>query len=120
MGRIPGSTTAAVWRERLARFRHSELTVVEFCRRERVSQPSFYQWRKRLEVEGHGVDHDARARKSSGGALGPFVAVNIASSVMAEVKFPNGVRIRVPAANIDGLMSVLRAGNELCLEVPSC
>ena len=37
------------WRERLSRFRRGNLTVAEFCRREGVSNPSFYQWRKRLE-----------------------------------------------------------------------
>jgi hypothetical protein len=37
-----------VWRRRLARFRSSELTVAEFCRREQVSLASYYYWSRRL------------------------------------------------------------------------
>lgn len=37
-----------VWTERLERYRRCSLTVKEYCRRERVSVPSFYQWRKKL------------------------------------------------------------------------
>lgn len=37
-----------VWQARLARFQTETITVVEFCRREGVSVPSFYQWKKRL------------------------------------------------------------------------
>ena len=36
------------WRVRLRRFASSKLSVAEFCRREKVSVPSFYQWRKKL------------------------------------------------------------------------
>lgn len=36
------------WRERLLRWRSSGQSVREFCRREGVSQPSFYQWRQKL------------------------------------------------------------------------
>ena len=48
MGRKLSSGTEAVWRERLVRFDSGDLTVAEFCRREGVPNPSFYQWRKRL------------------------------------------------------------------------
>ena len=37
------------WRRRLARWQRSGKTVTEFCRREGVSKPTFYAWRKRLE-----------------------------------------------------------------------
>ena len=36
------------WHRRLTKFDSSGLTVVEFCRREQVSQASFYYWSKRL------------------------------------------------------------------------
>lgn len=48
MGRKKRVSSEAVWRDRLARFSRSNWTVVEFCRREGVSNPHFYQWRKRL------------------------------------------------------------------------
>jgi len=45
-----GSRPAKIeqWSERFERFERSGLTVVQFCRQEGVSQPSFYQWRKKL------------------------------------------------------------------------
>ena len=119
MGRIDGSR-AAVWFRRLARFRGSDLTVVEFCRREGVSQPSFYQWRKRLEAEEVSRERQGRKRMASAGDLSPFVPVNVTSPVMAEVEFPNGVRVRIPAAHIDALRAAIRAGNDLCQEGPAC
>jgi len=37
-----------LWSERLARFRQSNQSVAAFCRSEGFSQPSFYQWKKKL------------------------------------------------------------------------
>jgi transposase-like protein len=48
MNRKLNSKRADLWRERLARQAVGAWSVAEFCRREGVSQPSFYQWRKRL------------------------------------------------------------------------
>lgn len=36
------------WLDRLNRHAASQLTVAEFCEREAVSLPSFYQWKRRL------------------------------------------------------------------------
>jgi hypothetical protein len=41
-----------LWSERLARFRQSNQSVVAFCRSEGFSQPSFYQWKKKLASTG--------------------------------------------------------------------
>ena len=41
----------AKWRERLARWRRLGWSITEFCNRERISQPSFFQWRRRLASE---------------------------------------------------------------------
>ncbi len=48
MGRSANGLLSAQWRERLSRWRDSGLSIVEFCRREEVSQASFFVWRKRL------------------------------------------------------------------------
>lgn len=42
------SEAAAKWQERLDRWQRLGCSIREFCRREGVSQPSFFQWRKRL------------------------------------------------------------------------
>ena len=41
-----------VGRKRLGKFRRSNVTVAEFCRRENVSQASFYYWSSRLRQSG--------------------------------------------------------------------
>ena len=61
------SQAEAAWRGRMARFRRGTLTVVEFCRREGVSVPNFYQWRKRLEPA---VQPRSRRERSRGSVLG--------------------------------------------------
>lgn len=48
MGRSVNGLLSAQWRERLSRWRDSGLSIVEFCRREEISQSSFFDWRKRL------------------------------------------------------------------------
>ena len=48
MTRFPDPLLAQRWRERLERFAVSDLTIAEFCRLEGYSQPSFYQWRRKL------------------------------------------------------------------------
>lgn len=129
MGRKPSQSTKAVWRDRLARFRKCGLTVKEFCRQEVVSEPSFYQWRKRLV---HGQPGAKRARRVGGRPTKtvksqPFVPVKVASSDaitssifglgLAEVELPNGVRIRVPATHAEALRIAILTGNQACQEV---
>jgi hypothetical protein len=48
MPRTADSATHRLWHQRLERFAHSGLSIAAFCRREGVSQPSFYAWRRRL------------------------------------------------------------------------
>jgi hypothetical protein len=123
MGRKSNVGLEAVWRRRLARFGRSNWTIAEFCRREGVSIATFYHWRKRLgfaagklparDVRGP----QAQARRDTS----PFVAVSVATPVIAEIEFPNGVRIRVPATNVQALRAAVRAGRRLCqAEVASC
>jgi hypothetical protein len=56
------------------------LSVAEFCRREEVSEPSFYQWRKKL------------TRVDSAPETATFVPVEVASTstVSLQATFPNG------------------------------
>jgi hypothetical protein len=129
MGRKPSPSTAAVWRERLARFGECQLTVKEFCRREGVSEPSFYHWRKRLD-RGRTV---AKQTRRSGGEPTkaikslPFLPVKVSSAgddchtafnaAWAEVELPDGLRIRVPATHSEALRVVILTGHEVCREV---
>ncbi len=116
MGRKQNQSAETVWRDRLARFRKSKLTVPQFCRREGVSDPSFYKWRKRLEVDSQ----EAERVQQSGPPKTikqPFVPVSVPASIFSEVEFPNGVRIRVPATNAEALRVAITTGTEVCREV---
>lgn len=117
MGRKQSKSEAElVWRERLARFDNSNLTVKQFCRQERVSDPSFYQWRKRLK-KSQSVTKAAGQSPPRSKVVKPFVPVNVSGSTLAEVEFPNGMRVRVPATNAEALRTAIMVGQEVCREV---
>ena len=110
------------WRARMARYRGGSLTVAEFCRRERVSVASFYHWRKRLACT---VAPKSPRQRSRGGspsirASNLFVPVNVTSSPVAEIEFPNGVRVRVPATNAEAIRAAVLAGGDPLGEDLSC
>jgi len=108
----------STWRGRMARFREWTSTVAEFCRREGVSVPSFYQWRKRLEPA---TEPRSRGVSSPAGhASSLFVPVKVSSAPMAEIEFPSGVRVRVPATSVDAIRAAILAGGDPYREVPSC
>lgn len=116
------SRAETTWRGRMARFRRGKLSVVEFCRREGVSTPSFYAWRKRL-----GSTARPKARGERSGDASPskpasrlFVPVNVTSSPVAEIEFPNRVRVRVPATNIEAIRAAVLAGGDPFREKPTC
>jgi len=82
------------WQRRFAKFDASGLTVVDFCRREQVSQASFYYWSKRIS---------GRDCSMTGGLPG-FDAGTGASrgegeSGCVEVFFGNSIRVRMPAGD---------------------
>ncbi|WP_283430782.1 IS66 family insertion sequence element accessory protein TnpA [Neorhodopirellula lusitana] len=42
--------TAKRLADRIRRFQQTEMTVAQFCSAEGVSQPSFYNWRRKLKL----------------------------------------------------------------------
>ncbi len=48
MSRMTKPERIQLWLDRLNRHAASQLTVAEFCQREQISLPSFYQWKRRL------------------------------------------------------------------------
>ena len=97
-GRIGSrAETARRWRDRLARWRKSGHSISEFCRRENLSPPSFFQWKKRLASES-GV-----GAKSQHVGTPAFIPVEVvskpASSSRVEIQLGD-VLLRVPS-NMD-------------------
>ncbi len=103
----------AEWRERLGRFDSCGLTVVEFCRSEKVSQAAFYVWRKKLGPDAT-ADTNQRRMNSS---LSPdrqwlstflpvvsSVPIAVRDAAFVVMTLPNGVRFELPTTD-RGLMA---------------
>ena len=107
MGRTADGSVSALWAERLAKQQRSGWSIAEFCRRERISPPSFYSWRKRLE-------RDERAL---------FVPVELSragepSAFGVQIELPGGALVILPAgASAELVTTAIRAAmNSLSAE----
>ena len=91
------------WRRRLAKFDSSGLTVVEFCRREQVSQASFYYWSKRIgdrdgsETPEIKFDNASLATVPSG-----------ERSDWVEILIGDEIRVRMPAADPEAVAALVK------------
>jgi hypothetical protein len=85
------------WKEMLDRQAGSGLSIRRFCAEERVSEPSFYQWRKKLRESAKGHRRPPMPGRSRGGDNGPlFMPVKLLDSAPAlEIVHPLGYRIHV-------------------------
>ena len=108
MPRGSSSIKVQQWTERLERFAQSGQTVVQFCQDERVSQPSFYQWKKRLADQA-----SPTISKSSRSA---FRAVEVTSPSLSAttIRLANGIEIE-----LGGDLRVVQAVVKQVLELPT-
>ena len=99
-----------LWTERLERFAQSGQTVVQFCQVERVSQPSFYQWKKKLADHAGPSSSDSKASRSA------FRAVEVTSPCQAAttIRLGNGIEIE-----LGDDLRVVQAVVKQLLELPS-
>ena len=109
---MSGLDKAVVWRERLRRQERSELTVAEFCDREGVSVPSFYQWRKKLAQMPRGATRlEAELRPSPPGCAGKppaFQQVMVAPGRdVVAIALESGVQIEVPCQHVEVVRAVV-------------
>lgn len=93
MPRLSKSERLSLWLERLTRFYNSGQSVAEFCLSENISQPSFYQWKRRLspsvDQPSSAARKKPRRKKPSASATG-FTELSVTSSPLA------ATRIRLP------------------------
>jgi hypothetical protein len=100
MSQTTRSRKRAQWQRRMFRFSRSKLSVKEFCRREKISAPCFYQWRRKMAAAPAGSAPPARRPR--------FLQVQVAAAADVSVVFPNGTRLALPVHDRE----VLR----LCIE----
>ncbi len=94
------SGKAIAWRRRVRRFGRSGMTVVRFCEQEGVSTASFYRWRNRLaerQTAKRGVEQTP--------VFQPVRVTGVETSI--SIQLPGGVRVEVPAENLDAVRAVL-------------
>jgi hypothetical protein len=48
------------------------------------------------------------------------VPVRVSGASVTEIELPDGIKIRVPAGDVDVLKAVILAGHNACREVVSC
>ncbi len=121
MGREMDVALHEVWRRRLERFSSWSGTVAEFCRREGVTQGTFYLWRKRLPPEGAqtravgSVLAPPAARAAGAGQrAASFVELSVTGrAASVEIELPNGAVVRVPAEDAATLRVAIGAAGEV-------
>lgn len=107
------AATRELWRDRLARFPASGLTVAQFCASEAVSLPSFYFWKRRLAAEAHAATPQ-EASADRGPRLLPVRLQTTAPAV--ELVLSTGAILRVPqGCDLTWVRSLVAALGE-----PSC
>ena len=110
MARSSDSSKVVTWRRRVRRFSRSALTVARFCKEEGVSTASFYRWRNRLvDRQPAARSTDARRGTPSGVGDSPtFQPVRVTrADAPVLIQLPGGVRVEVPAENLDAVRAVL-------------
>lgn len=104
MSRMTKSKRIQLWQDRLNRHAASQLTVADFCEREAVSIPSFYQWRRRLtpRIESPTKRRKRRpdpslASRATASQPGFTELVFNSSPTIACVSLPGGITISLGA-----------------------
>ena len=94
------------WRDLIDRWKASGQSVAAFCAAHRVSQATFYSWRKRLATRTRSTTPPAPA----------FAPVRLVPDPTAEVVLPNGLIVRIAAATDPAVVARLVAA----LGSPAC
>jgi hypothetical protein len=100
------------WEDRLRRCSRSGMTIGAFCRFERVSEASFYYWRKRIEGPAKEASFEAD------GKAGRFRPVDVVQSApTVEVQFEHGAKLQVHGNQLDVVRAIV---GELVRSDPPC
>ena len=101
MARTPDPKRHALWHDRIRRQATSGFTVAQFCAEERISRSKFYAWRYRLRLRD-GANHQSTLPRPQ-----TFLPVKVRvlkrgadEPLPIEADLPNGIRLRVPTADL--------------------
>ena len=88
---------AETWRERLADYAQSEMTVQDWCDFNRVSIHQYYYWRRRIAAAD--IEISCKSATSTG-PIYPWLAVDVVESAQSP-SVPGGVIVRIAGAAIE-------------------
>ena len=91
------------WRKRLEEYDGAGVTVAEFCRREQVSQASFYYWAKRIRQAGKGKATQRAPQKAS-----VAMSRDGVSHDFVEVLVGDSIRVRMPTSRLAAVAALIR------------
>ena len=97
------------WQMVIETWQSSGLSVRQFCKKESLSEPSFYSWRKKLAGDDSQQDNQHKPEPSA------FIEVAMPknNSVAIELLLTSGNTLRIPAgvdsATLSTVLSVVRA-----------
>ena len=120
-GRRVNAAKEQFWRGHLADRSASQLTVRDYCKAHRLSEPSFYGWRREIARRDRTA---ARQTTAPAGGQADFVRLEVRPSTatvppVIEIVLPDGWRVLVSAAvTSDQLRLVLRALRDASDEGP--
>ena len=91
------------WRDQVERQKRSGLSVAGYCRRERISEASYYYWKRRLAASKESPDAELREGN------GRFLAIEVpqVAGDRLEVVLRNGRRVVVPDRFDEGALRAL-------------
>jgi hypothetical protein len=81
-------TPEPFWRDLIVRWKASGQTVAAFCAAQRVSQATFYSWRKRLAAHSPHTETPAPQAPT-------FASVRVVPDPTVDVLLPTGLVVRV-------------------------
>ncbi len=94
MARQTTTSRSQRWKQHLAEFDRSGLTVAQFCESIGCSTPTFYNWKRKLD---HTPVQQAFLR----------VQTTDTSSTTIEITLPSGVLLKLPLSAIASLSDIL-------------
>jgi hypothetical protein len=110
------------WRERMARWQSSGLSVRAFCEQHGLIETSFYYWKRELRARAAAAS-TAAWKSSSGGKSQPvFVPLTVipTATVSVEVRCPSGHVVCLPSCEVSALAVLFAALNPPASEDSSC
>jgi hypothetical protein len=115
------------WRERVANWQASGLSVRAFCVTNGLTEPTFHFWKRELRARDQAMASSPRRPTKSPPATSPaahpkFVPLTVlpAATLAVEVRCPSGHVVCLPECDVASLASLFAALNPPASEEPSC